>query len=252
MYVKGLESMTGPVRDRQRVIVEFVGLNGVGKSTLAPLVVRELRKRGVPAGQSPTRRSAANVVMVGRAAYAWLSVCAWLGPRRLRRANREGFPRRLWRYLLRMERFGRLDGVQVVDGGVTRLLMTLHMTEAHSDLLAAWRGLAARVPMPDRIVWIDASDEDIALRRAARAKATDLRVPRPTRAEHDALRSLRLVIAEIDGASAAPRFVMVMNGRGSEERVAAAIVDAVVDGLTGSSRAVGGPVASPTRIGMLG
>ena len=209
------------------MIAEFTGLSAVGKSTLTPLVLRELRARGAMARRATATRATTKVAIAWSAGLAWLRVWVALGPRRARRVRGSGFGFRLWRYLRRMELFGRLEGVHIVDGGLTRLLMTLHMTGAQRDLHAAWACFGPWLATPDLVVVIEGSDDEISLRRQARGTGNDLLAPRPTEAEKDALEQLKTALKAVAGSAPGLELIVVDNVHGDELRVATQIADAI-------------------------
>jgi hypothetical protein len=188
---RGTARSSGGRDARRAMVVEFAGARAVGKSTLAPLVEAELRARGVALGGH------ARLGVVERL----LVRLRTLRPRRAVRAtvrswapsslDERSFDRRLTRYLHRMHRYGRRPGVHVLAGGIGQMMMSVYAQTAQRDLVTVWNAFAAVLPLPDVVVVLEASPEEIAQRRARRGAAGDKAFPQLTPREQAAVAALR-------------------------------------------------------------
>lgn len=164
------------------VVVEFCGLPGAGKSTLARALVAQLRLAGVPASEvmaplgpsaGRTERVVRKAVMVGRAAVrsdAW-RLARDVGLRSGQRSARDRLARPVNLLVVReaVARAGRRPGIQVLDQGPVQEWWSAAL-RADTDRVLAWA--AADGPTrADLVVRVDAPIDLLTERLARRAGA---------------------------------------------------------------------------------
>jgi thymidylate kinase len=227
-----LAAVAGPL------IVEFAGPRGAGKSTLAQVLRNELDDRGV-LGQPPPMRWPEKVRIWSVSVLPRLRMHTYVRSLRPPALDLRRFDAETKRYLYRMARVRRCEGVHVLGDGVCHLMLTVQEETAQKDVRTIWDALSGRMPLPDVVVFVDASDDDIAARRAERGNEGDRLVPRFRESDRDARDQL---VSILMGLGAGPVVMRIENReREALSRVARELAEAVV-GVEGRTR----PVAADT------
>lgn len=195
------------------LVVELLGARGVGKSTLARLLLAELRKRNLAA--EPTlspgignkiARQLITLVDRGRFTYTSLS---WR-PQTAR--HLKTFRKRYRR--LRLGATGKLDrsGIQLVDEGVFQLIMELHAKTAQKDIWKIADHMANLAAFPDVVVVVEDTEAAIEQRRRMRGNAGDTLRPRVASWERSALHHTKGLLTELAASGAGPEVLTIRNG----------------------------------------
>jgi len=170
---------------RNGVIVEFVGLPGVGKSTLALRTAEILRQRGMPVSlpsrlafreewhyTGKIRRWAYYArFALSNLRYSLLSAHAILSSRQ---ASRDDF---IWVLLTwfkrsaRIQRQRHLGGVHLNDSGIFQGLWSIGFSGKNADLVGLGDHVMAWLPTPNLVVVVEASLSTIERRLANRPGA---------------------------------------------------------------------------------
>ena len=158
-------------------VVEFAGTRGVGKSTLAAEVANALRKRGQPCNQR-TPSGLPGKLAVWLRGHVSLVGGLWriAGLRRLSWADLLRTARAYRSVRRRLERARKAPGVQVLEDGFFHLSARVHMMTSHDHvaLAATCETLLRDLPLPDLVVFVEASKETIEARRRMRGRPRDL------------------------------------------------------------------------------
>jgi hypothetical protein len=118
------------------------------------------------------------------------------------------------KYLYRMRYCRARPGVHLLPEGVGQLMQTFHATASQGEMFAIWNTFRAWAPMPDLLVFVEASDEDIASRRAMRANKGDRDTPRLTIQQRAACDELKAAVLTMARSERAIDFFVVRNGLG--------------------------------------
>jgi hypothetical protein len=245
--------VAGPLTPAQPLVVEFVGLPGVGKSQATRLVAARLAAMGTPARSSALR--------VNHELGPWRRVLYKSGVSAAEVLGRPGYASRVGRALMRTGQRSRVDVVrlsynwlflvgllrrartrpvvELLDEGIFQLLWSIGFAgrervirDCSSTLL---EGRVSEVPMPDVLVVVEAPLELIEARLASRG-SRDGRLDRADASQrHAALVRGADLLAEVlsedvglVGGVSGPLLRRVRNGDPGELD---ADVDALVDEL---------------------
>lgn len=158
-------------------VVELTGARGVGKSTTAGLIKAELTSRGVPFNVAANHSGFNSVTLrFSTAAAARKLEQHWRlwgvdTPEALSR-----YRERFRHYQVRRLRYSRKTGIFLIDEGIFQLMMMIAIRSGY-DLEDISRTFSRLVPMPDIVISVEASEDEIAARRRMRHNAGDLLKP---------------------------------------------------------------------------
>lgn len=218
--------------EKRALVCEFVGARGVGKSTMAELVMSEVRRRQFRCNRlRPFGLSDKLAVELG----GHLNLLrAFHTIRQLRPVSRQQLYKLSRRYcgVLQGEgrRFERDCDIILLPVGVFQMIYMLHMHTAQKDMLALSRTLLRQVSPPDLVVLIEAPEQAIEHRRKLRGEARDLRnPPQVTAIENEALSGLKETLKRLAKEPAAGlEYLAVINeARDSMAATAIRIADTI-------------------------
>lgn len=158
------------MRNRQRIIIEFTGAPGVGKSFLVAAVRDELIRRSIPVIEC-------EAIGVSRSISGFLTiVAAMVSTLRLRPktiATLPGFVTQLSRHRSKLNICRQRQCVCLFDHGFFQLLGTLYKNSNHERMTDLADRLIASCEAPDIVVIVTASTDKILSRRAHRQRHDD-------------------------------------------------------------------------------
>jgi hypothetical protein len=144
------------------------------------------------------------------------------------------FDRYARKYLYRVHRVRALPGIHILSDGICQLMLTVEEETRQKDMSVIWTAFRGRVPLPDLIIFVDASDHDVEARRTGRGNEGDQRVPRLRESDRIA-RDALFVLLDRCGAGC-PRVWSVENCElEALDGVAAALSERIVGALSGLS-----------------
>ena len=223
--------------DRGKLVVEFLGMPGAGKSAVSRRVAEHLAGRGLPV-REPVRmvsdRSRLGPSLSGIAAKS-LRVAGELlthpryALRSLRAIRATGQPsvgmltRLAFNWLMQsaLLRLSRGSGaVQLFDEGIYQALWSLGLEGRPGSVPRLGRGFRTVLALPDVVVIVEAGDEGIAQRLGARAERQsradrwDLADGRAVRHGASVLGQVVDLLMEVSLGERRPRVIHVDNGPG--------------------------------------
>lgn len=161
------------------MLVEFLGLPGVGKSTLARDVAARLTAQGVPAKAAFTQGSGLVDRLTHKAAFVVREICArpvgamttLKAVAATRQQTRQDFGRMAFnllfaRYLLQRDRPP--DCVVLLEQGIGQAFLSLGLRAKVDSWADATSCLPAAMPVPDMLVLVEADLDTVTDRLAAR------------------------------------------------------------------------------------
>lgn len=220
-------------------VVEFVGLRGVGKTTLAGEVSQTLRELGAACRLEPVglpRKLALRLESYGRLATGFALVArrrpvSWTELHRCARAySAVGH---------RLAQCRRKSGVHVIDEGIFQLGARIHLATRDQDLGAICDTLLRRLPPPDLVVVVEASLETVEARRRLRGNTRDALYKHVSAAAVRGLNDLKAMLQRGSLARRGIGYLEIVNDEGTPARAAAAPVAALVLERYRSARCAG-------------
>ena len=196
----------------KKFVVELVGARGVGKSTLAQLLLAELRNRNLAAGSALSPRLSDKVArhlstLVDRGRFTFTSVI-W---RPLSVRDLRTFRKRYRRLRLSSVKPANSPGIDLLDEGVFQLIMELQAKTAQKDIRRIADTMSHLIPFPDLVVVLEDTDDAIEQRRRMRANAGDLLRPRVVPWELSALDHTKSLLADLRVSGTGPDVIVVKN-----------------------------------------
>lgn len=223
---------------RKSVVVEFLGMPGVGKSTLTARVAEKLAQRGVPVCRAGKRARFENAnlylsFIASHPGYAFASVRAIIASRQRTLRDLTWVAMTWLKRSARIRRYKFENGVRLVDPGIFQALWSIGFSSRKTNLAALYGRLQNRMFVSDLAVIVEADAGTIRCRLEARPGRTS-RLERWsgngtetfTRAAN-VMRQVKETVASVAATRAGMRVITINNDGETLEANAERIADAI-------------------------